>query len=73
MFWIAIANENWAAVTPMSRIICGWNRPRLWRMPIARLSISAAPPRIDQPWMRVSSFRSIAPPSALEFAARIGM
>jgi hypothetical protein len=40
--------RNCAAVTPMSRIICGWNSPRLGASH-RQLSITAAPHRIDQP------------------------
>src|SRR3989304_3241975 len=57
MFWIAIASEKSAAVMPRSRIMCGWNSPQLWRIPIARLSITAAPPRMDQLCARVSWLR----------------
>jgi len=55
MFWMAMASEKSAAVMPMSRIMCGCKRPKLWRMPMARLSIKAAPPKIKAAWNRDKS------------------
>ena len=52
MFWMAMASEKSAAVMPISRIMCGCSKPKLWRMPMAKLSITAAPPKIRATWNR---------------------
>ncbi|MGH8796362.1 MAG: hypothetical protein ACREXI_04845 [Caldimonas sp.] len=54
-YWIAITSENCAALTPMPEISCGWNSPRLWRMPIARLSITARTDE-DRPALQARQF-----------------
>src|SRR6201996_3116836 len=46
IFWTAIAKVKSAAVRPRSCVTGGRNRPRHWRMPMARLIVTAAPIRI---------------------------
>src|SRR5437868_6202652 len=48
MFWTAMDKVNSAAVTARSRVTGVRNRPRLWRIPIPRLSSKAAPIRISR-------------------------
>src|SRR5215831_9112692 len=47
MFWMASAKVKSETVMPRSWVIDGMNSPRLWRMPMLRLSISDAPPRTE--------------------------
>jgi hypothetical protein len=61
MFWMAIAREKSAAVMPMSRIMCGCSRPKLCRMPMAKLSMVAAPPKINRVFQRDKSVCFIPP------------
>jgi hypothetical protein len=50
MFCNATAKENSAAVMPTSRIMWGCSNPKLCRMPMAKLSMMAAPPKMLQIW-----------------------
>ena len=40
---------------PMSLVSSGMNKPRLWRKPIARLSINEAPSKIGRAGLRACS------------------
>ncbi len=78
MFCTAIAKVNSATVMPTSRVIWPMNRPRLWRMPIDRLSMTEAPTRIDSAAVVNSDGRRDAAtvmrnPPAAQDARRWGM
>ena len=48
-------NEKSAAVMPMSRIMWGCNKPKLCRMPMAKLSMMAPPPKMHHTCIGVKS------------------
>src|SRR5208283_4386218 len=53
IFWTATASVKSAAVSARSRVTGVRNRPKLWRIPMPRLSSTAAPIRISRVWRRL--------------------
>jgi hypothetical protein len=51
MFWTANASVKSAAVTARFSVIGARNNPKLWRIPMPRVSKRAAPIKINRAWL----------------------